>query len=362
LATASHLLRAGLDALVLEQGRVPGSGWRERPGGLRLTTPRRLSSLPYYPMEAHHGRWPTGAAWAEYLQRYAERMRLRVVCDQRVLAVDRHSAAWEVQTQVTEYLADAVVIATGEDRRPVLPDVPGIEDLRIPLMHSSQPFPVRQAPARVLVIGGGTSAGEIAVDLTNSGHCVALSVRRMPVVLPRQLFGVPTSSLGLVADRAPAKVLDAVGSGVQWVAFRRLDWSDRDARHKLSERRHRRYAPMIDGGIVRAIKRGDVEVVPAAVRFRKDSVELRNKRAVRPDLIVTATGFEPGLEAFIRCSDVLDCAGRPVGPAELAVTAPGLHFVGLRPRIGPLLPKARDESKRVASAISRYLADRVRDG
>lgn len=358
LATAAHLARRGIAGLVLEQGSRPGGAWQHRNKSLRLTTPRRLSSLPYYAVEREHGRWLSATAWCDYLERYTERLGLRVRCNAQVTAVDRHAPRWSVSSADGQVvLADAVVVATGEDRLAMVPDVPGVSTYQGRVVHASQfDSPVDHLGEEVLVVGAGTSGAEIATWLSETGHVdVVISVRTAPVVLPRQLCGIPMAHLGLLADRAGTRLVDSVGMAFQRAAFGRLELGRGGGAHRLSERRFVRYAPTIDSGFVAAVRQGKVRIVPAVTAFCGREVELADQRLLRPDTVVLATGYRPALEGLVGHLGILDREGRPVAVPELARLAPGLHFVGLRPRIAPLLPAGRRESKRIARVIGETI-------
>ena len=203
------------------------------------------------------------------------------------------------------------------------------------------------------MIGAGTSGSEIATWLAEvGGGDVLVSVRTVPVLLPRQKLGVPMSLLGLFADRAPPTIVDRVGAAVQQAAFRGVDLGGDGARHRLSERRFRRYAPTIDSGFGAAIRKGSVEIVPAVVEFGQHEVELADGRILTPDTVIAATGYRPELGDLVGHLGVLDATGRPLPAPDLGRVAPGLHFVGLRPRLGPLLPAGRREATRVADAVA----------
>lgn len=356
LATAAHLRSLGHQPTILEGGPVPGAAWRRRPPRLRLTTPRELNSLPFFPLTSQVGRWLTAKEWSDYLESYATQLDLNVRCSQPVGAIDRQADGWLVHTTTARLFATAVVVATGEDRVPVMPDVPGLGDYSGDLVHSSAIQFLQGGRRDILVIGAGTSGCEVAASLSAQGHRVSLSVRRIPVVLPRHVLGMPTAGFGLFANRMPDWLLDSVGTVVQLAVFGPPHWGNALTPHRLSERRSRRYAPTIDNGIMHALKTGQVRAVPAVARFNANSIDLVGGIRLAPELAIAATGYAPALDQFVRCPDVLDHHGRPLPERVLASRAPGLYFVGLRPRVGPLLREVSVEGRRVAISVSRYIA------
>lgn len=356
LACARNLTRRGVPVLLVEQGPRPGEAWRQRHRDLRLTTPRRLSDLPGYRLASHYGRWPRASDWADYLERYAERMSLRVRTNWPARSVERGEHSWIVRSDDAAVSAKNVVVATGEDRIPVMPSIGSVERFTGQFIHAADFESVaRHNGERVLVVGAGTSGTELATWLARDRSIeVLLSARSSPVLLPRQFAGVPMSLLGLVADRAPDTVLDAIGYGVQRVAFGGLH-QVRHNRHRLSERRHRRYAPAIDDGFAATVRCGDVRVVPALTQLEARTAVFADGERISVDTVIAATGYRPALEDLVGELGVLTRDGRPLNAAELRIRAPGLHFIGLRPRVGPLLPAGRREGERLAIEIEGTL-------
>ena len=86
---------------------------------------------------------------------------------------------------------------------------------------------------------------------------------------------------------------------------------------------------LLDVGRVGALRRGEVDVVPAVVAFDHADVVLAGGMRIRPRVVVAATGFTRGLDDLVGHLGVLDSKGNPPTPAgRTATQAPGLYFVG----------------------------------
>ena len=70
--------------------------------------------------------------------------------------------------------------------------------------------------------------------------------------------------------------------------------------------------PIVDVGLVRAVKDGRVAVVAALERFEDGKPVLADGRAVEVDAVIAATGFRTGLEPLVGHLGVLDAAGVPL--------------------------------------------------
>ena len=93
---------------------------------------------------------------------------------------------------------DAIVVATGYSRVAHIPDWPGRSLYSRPIVHSADyRNPRPYAGQRVLVVGAGNSAADIATELLEVGAIVQMSVRTPPNIVRRSAFGVPTQIVGL---------------------------------------------------------------------------------------------------------------------------------------------------------------------
>jgi putative flavoprotein involved in K+ transport len=156
---------------------------------------------------------------ARYFEAYAKRYGLRIRLGIEVVRIDREDGAWAIRTTDGLPSANRVVVASGYNREPRIPEWPGRNGFAGSLIHSSEyrnatPFRGKD----VLIVGTGNSGAEIAVDLAE-GHArrVWISVRTPPNILRRDLAGLPTQVLGVMLRRLPPRVVDAVARGAQRV-------------------------------------------------------------------------------------------------------------------------------------------------
>ena len=127
----------GVDALVLDRADEIGASWKAHYDRLHLHTVRWLSNLPGVHFPRRDGKWVARDDVVRYLKRYVELQDLRVRVDVSVDSVRRSSSAWRVETSEGVVNADSVVIATGFNNEPVMPEWPGVDDFTGELIHSS---------------------------------------------------------------------------------------------------------------------------------------------------------------------------------------------------------------------------------
>ena len=223
LAAAAVLRQQGHQPTVLEQAREIGTSWQGRWDSLRLHTMRAFSGLPDAPIPWKYGRWVSRDDYVRYLRDYADHFEIEPEFGVRVDRIDRDPDAdgWLVHTTPftrvespgdpigTTRFADAVVVATGYSRVAHIPDWPGRSLFRRPIVHSAEyRNPRPYAGQRVLVVGAGNSAADIATELLEVGATVQMSVRTPPNIVRRSAFGVPTQIVGLAMKQLPEPILN----------------------------------------------------------------------------------------------------------------------------------------------------------
>lgn len=174
LAAAQALRAKGVRAVVLERSDQVGSSWRGHYERLRLHTTRGLSSLPGLAMPRSFGRWVSRENVVRYLERYAEHHELEIVTGVEVSRVERapDGEGWLLRASGgRELTGRAVVLATGFNHTPYVPQWPGREDWSGEFLHAgSYRSPAPFAGRDVLVVGAGNTGAEIAVDLVEGAR------------------------------------------------------------------------------------------------------------------------------------------------------------------------------------------------
>lgn len=359
--SAAHALRArGIRAVVLERADHVGDSWRRHYDRLRLHTTRRQSALPGLPMPRRFGRWVARDDVVRYLEKYAGHHRLEIVTGVEVSHIERtpDGTGWLLHaTGGRQLTGAAVVVATGYNHTPRVPDWPGRDTYTGEFLHASayrEPKPY--AGRDVLVVGVGNTGAEIAVDLVEGGASrVRLAVRTPPHIVRRSTAGWPAQYSGILVRRLPVGLVDRLCRVQARVALPDLAAQGLPRPEAGLYTRVREGAiPVQDVGLIDAVRKGEVEVVAAVAGFEEGQVVLADGERIAPDVVVAATGYTRGLEKLVGGLDVLDGRGRPVvhGP-RTAPHAPGLHFTGYTNPISGNLREMALDAQRVAKAIAR---------
>ena len=365
LAAAATLKAEGVAAVVLEQSPAVGTIWQGHYDRLHLHTARTLSELPGLGFPRRHGRWVPRDGVVSYLEDYVQHHGLDIRFGTTVARVERReSDGWRLHTEQGEPVeVDRVVVATGFNRVPFLPEWEGREDYTGELLHASS---YRNAdPYRgkhVLVVGPGNSGAEIALDLVEGGAAgVRLSVRTPPQIFPRQALGIPAQAIGICIPHLPVPVGDRLLALLQRVFVGDLSrfGMPRADRRPYSDYLGRDAVPLLDVGTVRLLKRGALEVVAAVESFDATGALLSDGSRVEADAVIAATGYRRGLEPLVGGLGVLGPAGRPIVHGSTThPNAPGLYFIGFTNPITGNLRELGIQARRIAKAARQPPRDR----
>ncbi|MFD5075625.1 flavin-containing monooxygenase [Streptomyces sp. NPDC058371] len=361
LAVAYALRSRGVRAVVLERSDKVGASWRRHYDRLRLHTTRRLSALPGLPMPRSFGRWVSRDDVVRYLEKYAEHHELEIVTGVEVSRVERSGDDWLLHaTGGRELTGRAVVVATGYNHTPHVPDWPGRDSYTGELLHAGDyRNPAPYTGRDVLVVGVGNTGAEIAVDLVEGGASrVRLAVRTAPHIVRRSTAGWAAQFTGIVVRRLPVGVVDRLAGPMA-----RLSVPDLSAQGLprpdtgLYSRVNEGSIPVQDVGLIDAVRKGKVEIVAAVDSFEDGKVVLADGSRVGPDAVIAATGYVRALEGIVGHLGVLDERGRPVvHGAHTPKDAPGLYFTGFTNPISGMFRELALDAEKIAKAVSREAA------
>ncbi|WP_432186159.1 flavin-containing monooxygenase [Streptomyces sp. Tue6028] len=363
LAAAYALRAQGVRAVVLEKSDKVGASWRRHYDRLHLHTTRRLSALPGLPMPRSFGRWVSRDDVVRYLEKYAEHHQLEIVTGVEVSRIEPAPGGdgWLLRaTGGRELTGSAVVVATGYNHTPRVPDWPGRDDYTGELLHAGQyRNPTPYAGRDVLVVGIGNTGAEIAVDLVEGGaRRVRLSVRTAPHIVRRSTAGWAAQFTGILVRRLPVRLVDRLARPMA-----RLSVPDLSAQGLprpgtgLYSRVNEGSIPVQDVGLIDAVRKGTVEIVAAVDGFEDGKVILADGQRIGPDAVIAATGYVRALEDVVGHLGVLDPRGRPVvHGARSPKDAPGLYFTGFTNPISGMFRELALDAQKIAKSVARRTA------
>ncbi|MBK1787763.1 flavin-containing monooxygenase [Prauserella cavernicola] len=333
LAAAGALREQGFRPVVLEAGPDPAGSWPRYYDSLTLFTPAWFNQLPGMALPGDPQRYPHRDEVADYLRAYAGRLDCEVHTGRRVRAVRTGGDGYVAETEDgSTFTARAVVAATGTFDRPHRPELPGLERFAGTVLHSADyRHPGPFAGKRVVVVGGGNSAVQIAVELAAHAR-VSLATRKPVEFLTAEGRGNAVFWRVLAAfGTLPVAPLFGDGSGG---------------------------VPVLDtGGYRRALTSGDPDRRDLFTGAEGHELTWRDGTREHVDTVILATGYRPSLD-YLRPLGALSLTGRPLQHRGIASLHPGIGFVGLEGQRTVLSASIRGVAAD-AAVVARRLRERV---
>ncbi|MER7083085.1 putative flavoprotein involved in K+ transport [Saccharopolyspora kobensis] len=300
---AAHALRArGLRPLLLEAGPEPVGSWPNYYDSLTLFSPARFSAFPGVPFPGDPDRYPHRDEVIDYLRRYAATLDVDIRTGHRVETVTATNGTHTAHTAHGDtFVAPVLIAATGGFSRPHRPMLPGHFTGNV--LHTAEyREPSAFAGQRVVIVGGGNSAVQIAVEL--AGHARTTIASRAPL-----RFAKPT----------------LLGKDLHWwTATTRLDvlpigpWL-----------RTPPTTPISDKGAYRAaVQAGSPDRRDMFTHLDGTTVTWADGTRETVDTLILATGYRPDV-SYLQGLGALNAAGAPQHRRGVSTTCPRLGYVGL---------------------------------
>lgn len=367
--TACQVLGArGVPYDCFEKGSMIGGNWRyENDNGLssayrslHINSARKLMSYRAFPMPDDYPDYPSHVQIAKYFDDYAERFGLteKIRFRTEVVAVEPVDDGWEVTVEDADGKREseryrAVLVANGHHWNPRLPEpaFSGSEEFEGEQIHAHHyREPEVLVGKRVLVLGIGNSAVDIAVESSRIAEKTFIAMRRSAYVIPKFLGGKPV-------DEAAPPISTYLPMAVRRFFMARLlkmtvgemtDYGLPKPDHKLLEAH-----PTVSSELLPRIGHGDIAVKPNIERFTGGRGVLFDDGSEEEiDLVVYCTGYKisfPFLDpdVFEARDNRMPLYGRMVAPER-----PGLYFIGFIQPLGPIMPIAEAQSEWIADLIA----------
>lgn len=362
ITAAKHLLEEGMDVTVYDQQKDVGGNWlfSDEPGHssvfetTHIISSKTLSEYDDYPMPADYPDYPSHRQLAAYFQSYARHFGVYPVIQfqTRVLHCNKiEDGRWRVQTEKggvqSETLFDVLVVCNGHHWNPRIPHYPGSFSGEFIHSHEVKRFS-RFADKRVLVIGGGNSACDVAVEASRVATSVDMSWRRGYWIVPKFMMGKPA---------------DVFSSRIHWLPrtiWRRLsafslyirNGRNRDYGLPEPEGPIGSHHPTINEDLFYTIRHGKIKPRPDIRELEGETVHFTDGSNGQYDCIVACTGFvitHPFFDkSFIDYSE----GDVPLWLKMMHAEHDNLYFIGLFQPLGCIWPAAGLQSRIMARELA----------
>jgi cation diffusion facilitator CzcD-associated flavoprotein CzcO len=367
IASCQVLNARGVAFDCYEKGSEVGGNWRYENDNelssayrsLHINTSRGLMAYKTYPMPDDYPDYPNHFQIARYFDDYVDHfaLRERIRFRAEVIGVVPVDGEWEVTVEVRDGAREshryrAVLVANGHHWDPRWPEPPfpgsdAFEGEQIHVHHYRESEVLTDK--RVLVLGIGNSATDIAVEASRIAEKTFLAMRRGAYVMPKYLNGKPT-------DEAASKVLTMMPLAVQRFVLNRmlgLTAGDMTAYglpepdHKLLEAH-----PTVSAELLSRLGHGDIAVKPNIERFSGGrTIRFVDGSEEEIDLVVYCTGYKISFPFFDENLVAAKENRLPLYRRVASVEHPGLYFIGLIQPLGAIMPLAEAQAEWVADLL-----------
>jgi hypothetical protein len=289
LAHAKALTEACIPYEQVEADRDVGGNWYHGVySTVHIISSRKTTEFTDYPMPADYPDFPSGQQILDYMRSYAQRFGLypKIEFNTKVIAVrPRADELWDVELAGGERRTyKGVLVCNGHHWQRRFPDYPG--KFAGEFLHSKDyKGPEQLRDKRVLTIGGGNSACDVASEAARVSSISHLSLRRGYWFMPKTLLGKPIVESPVMHLPVPLQRLLLRGL-IRLVVGRYEDYGLPRPDHKIFEKH-----PTISTEVLHYLKHGRIKPRPDVARFEGSTVHFTDGTRTEFDTIICATGF-----------------------------------------------------------------------
>jgi Flavin-binding monooxygenase-like len=361
LGALRALTAAGLDAVAYERGARVGGVWtlEDRSTAayrsLHLITSRPRTEFAELSMPEGTPDYPSRDAVGRYLEHYvdrfglAERIRLGAGVA-RAEALD--GAGWDIELEDgARERADVLVVANGHNEVPKWPSPPYPGEFHGRQLHAldygeAEDFRGR----RVLVVGMGNSAMDIATDLSHVAERTLLSVRHGSWIIPKRLLGKPADQVikPWVAAHVPWRLRQPVAQTILRVTVGPPERYGLPGPARGLFQDH----PTITDTVPSRISHGQIAPKPGIEELAGEGVRFTDGSEEPIDAIVWCTGYDvamPFLEPRLVGDDPREL---PLYKRVFHLERDDLFFIGLMQSTGSAFPIIERQAQMLAGHLT----------
>ena len=353
LAAARSLSDAGVPFDVVERHRDVGGLWDlENAGTAMYETAHFISSKTQsafdgFPMPPSYPDYPSQPLILDYIRAFADEFELRpriqlgVEVARATLAED---AGWSVELGSGEHRRyRGVISAVGHNWDPIIPTYAG--SFSGEAYHSVRyRRPSEFGGKRVLIVGGGNSACDIACDAATRARRTLISFRRGYHFLPKHVFGKPTD----VFFRSGPRLSPLIAQPLLTALLRLLVGDLRRFGLPAPDHRVLETHPIMNTQILHFLAHGDVAAKPDVVRLDGRTVQFADGSSEEVDLIVWATGYRPTIPFLASPLPHHDGLGPQLFATMFPIGVPNLYVLGHFEADGGAYPLVSKQAELVA--------------
>lgn len=364
ITALKNLLDQGINAIALDINQDVGGNWIysedsshssvfETTHIISSKTLSQYEDFTFDEFDPEVADYPSHDELRRYFQAYAAKFNLYPFIRFGTLVkkcewIDQKT--WKITTEkageVQEEIFTHLVVANGHHWKPRYPSYPGTFTGEFIHSHEYKKA-ARFADKRVLVIGGGNSACDVAVETSRVSKKTAISWRRGYRIVPKFLFGKPSDTVAEKSKWIPPKIRMALNA----ILLRVIVGKNEEYGLRPANESFQATHPTVNDELLHKIRHGKVKPRLDIKEFDGKNVVFEDDKVEEYDSIVACTGYwlsHPFFDA-----DFIDYSEGPV-PLYLKMFHPSyqnLFFIGMFQPLGCIWPGAELQSKLMAQEL-----------
>ena len=355
LASAAALQKQGIEYIIIEKESQAVAPWRNHYERLHLHTNKRVSNLPYKKFDRSIPGYPSRQQVIDYLEDYQKEFNIHPVFNSEARSVKKEGDFWLTKTNTETFRSKYVIMATGPFAKPKPVNFKGMETFPGRLIHSNAYKTGKDfKEQKVLVVGFGNSACEIAIDLYEQGALPSMSVRSPVNVIPRDILGIPILEISQLMSRMPPRIADTINAPLMRILFgditklglKKMSYGPFEQIQKDGS------IPVLDIGIIKHIRKGHIKIYEDIDHLEGSTVHFIDNKKENFDAIVAGIGYYQNAAEIVsadktRFEDLRSCVDK-----QKYFGKDGLYFcgfwIGPRGQIHEISLDAQKISKNIA--------------
>lgn len=304
LATAFYLKKIKHNFLIIDKGKEVGESWNNRYDSLVLFTPRMYNALPGLTLEGERHGFPTKDEIVKYLKQYVKEFELPIQFQTEVVKMQHQEGIFTIETNQGIFQSKQVIIASGAFQSPRIPSFSSNISKDVYQIHSTQYKNPRQLKeGNVLVVGGGNSGAQIAVELSKEREtlfAISKKITYLPLVIKKKSIFWWFDKYGILKVNSNS----FFGKAIQ-----------------------KKGDPIFGYELKEALKRNEITLKPRVINGIHNEITFEDDTTIKVQNIIWATGFQSNYP-WLEIDDLFTADGKIIHHRGVT-NVKGLYFIGL---------------------------------
>ena len=315
-----------------------------------IISSRKFSEYTDFPMPSSFPDYPSQQELLQYFNDYVDHFQIRpyIQFNSRVSSASLTNNQWTITLEdQREYHFDLLIVCNGHHWDPRIPSYPGHFSGEILHSHSfknNQKF----SGKKVLVVGGGNSACDIAVEISRVAKKTSISMRRGYHFIPKFIMGMPSDTFYSKTLWIPKRIrLFLQKLVLRLVQGKYENYGLQTPDHDILETH-----ATVNSELLYFIKHGKIKPKVNIQSFENNQVVFEDGSQEKFDAIIYATGYKITFPFFD--TKVVDYENNPVELYNYCFHPhiQNLMFVGLLQPLGCIWPLADLQAQQIVQFLN----------